>query len=111
MQRLGLFSPIKINNMELKNRVIMSPMFTNSAGPDGFVSKNTIKHYVDRARSGVGLIMTEHTSVSSKYIHAGLRLQISKDEHINGFKSLIAAVHEEDCKIGLQIAHSIYGVE
>ena len=110
MQRIGLFSPIKINNMELKNRVIMSPMFTNSAGPDGFVSKNTIKHYVDRARSGVGLIMTEHTSVSSKYIHAGLRLQISKDEHINGFKSLIAAVHEEDCKIGLQIAHSIYGV-
>lgn len=110
MKRIGLFTPITINKMELKNRVIMSPMFTNSAGPDGFVSKNTVKHYVDRARSGVGLIMTEHTSVSSKYIHAGLRLQISKDEHINGFKQLIAAVHEEGCKIGLQIAHSIYGV-
>ena len=109
MERIGLFTPIKINTMELKNRVIMSPMFTNSAAPGGFVSKNTIKHYVDRARSGVGLIMTEHTSVSSKYIHPGLRLQISRDEHINGFKQLIAAVHEEDCKIGLQIAHSIYG--
>ena len=65
MQRIGLFTPIKINSMELSNRVIMSPMFTNSAAPGGFVSKNTIKHYVDRARSGVGLIMTEHTSVSS----------------------------------------------
>ncbi|MDO4561766.1 MAG: FAD-dependent oxidoreductase [bacterium] len=110
MQRIGLFTPIKINSMELANRVIMSPMFTNSAAPGGFVSKNTIKHYVDRARSGVGLIMTEHTSVSSHFIHAGLRLQISRDEHIDGFKKLIAAVHDEGCKIGLQIAHSIYGV-
>ncbi|WP_455965874.1 oxidoreductase, partial [Cloacibacillus porcorum] len=107
---IGLFTPIKINSMELSNRVIMSPMFTNSAAPGGFVSKNTIKHYVDRARSGVGLIMTEHTSVSSHYIHAGLRLQISRDEHIDGFKKLIAAVHDEGCKVGLQIAHSIYGV-
>ena len=110
MNRIGLFTPIKINSMELSNRVIMSPMFTNSAAPGGFVSKNTIKHYVDRARSGVGLIMTEHTSVSSHYIHAGLRLQISRDEHIDGFKKLIAAVHDEGCKVGLQIAHSIYGV-
>ncbi len=110
MQRIGLFTPITINSMELANRVIMSPMFTNSAASGGFVSKNTIKHYVDRARSGVGLIMTEHTSVSSKFIHAGLRLQISRDEHIDGFKKLIEAVHGEGCKIGLQIAHSIYGV-
>lgn len=108
-QRIGLFTPIKINTLELKNRVVMSPMFTNSAAEGGFVSKNTIRHYVDRARSGVGLIMTEHTSVSARYIHPGLRLQISRDEHIEGFKRLIAAVHEEDCKIGLQIAHSIYG--
>lgn len=110
MERVGLFTPIKINSMELSNRVIMSPMFTNSAAPGGFVTKNTIKHYVDRARSGVGLIMTEHTSVSSHFIHAGLRLQISRDEHIEGFKKLIDAVHGEGCKIGLQIAHSIYGV-
>ena len=110
MQRIGLFTPIKIKTMELANRVVMSPMFTNSAAPGGFVSKNTIKHYVDRARSGVGLIMTEHTSVSSYYIHPGLRLQISSDDHIEGFKKLIAAVHNEGCKIGLQIAHSIYGV-
>ncbi len=87
----------------------MSPMFTNSAAPGGFVSPDTIKHYVDRARSGVGLIMTEHTSVSSKYIHAGQRLQVSSDEHIAGLNRLVAAVHQENCLIGLQIAHSIYG--
>ncbi|MEA4960802.1 oxidoreductase [Lutispora sp.] len=109
MQKVGLFTPIKINTLELPNRIIMSPMFSNSATKDGFVTNNTIKHYVDRARSGVGLIMTEHTSVSSIYIHPGNRLQISRDEHVKGLKRLVDAVHQEDCKIGLQIAHSIYG--
>jgi len=109
MGKAGLFTPIKINTLELPNRVIMSPMFSNSATKDGFVTNNTIKHYVDRAKSGVGLIMTEHTSVSSVYIHPGNRLQISRDEHVKGLKRLVEAVHQEDCKIGLQIAHSIYG--
>lgn len=110
MEKVSLFTPIKINTLELPNRIVMSPMFSNSATKDGFVTKNTIKHYVDRARSGVGLIMTEHTSVSSVYIHPGKRLQISRDEHIKGLKRLVDAVHQEGCKIGLQIAHSIHGV-
>ncbi|QVL35683.1 FAD-dependent oxidoreductase [Aminirod propionatiphilus] len=110
MERPNLFSPITINGMELANRVIMSPMFTNSAAADGFVSRATVGHYVDRARSGVGLIMTEHTSVSSRFIHGGNRLQISRDAHVPGLARLVEAVHREGCKIGLQIAHSIQGV-
>lgn len=109
MEQAGLFSPIKINSLEMPNRVIMSPMFSNSAGEKGEVTQNTVKHYVDRARSGVGLIMTEHTSVCSYYIHPGKRLQISEDFHIAGLKQLVDAVHRENCKIGLQIAHSIHG--
>ncbi len=109
MNNPNLFSPIEINGLVLPNRIIMSPMFSNSAGPNGVVSDNTIKHYVDRARSEVGLIMTEHTSVSSLYIHPGKRLQISDDLHVAGLKRLVDAVHQENCKIGLQIAHSIHG--
>ncbi len=109
MKEVGLFSPITIKTLELPNRIMMSPMFSNSAGERGIVTQNTINHYVDRARSGVGLIMTEHTSVSSKYIHPGKRLQISEDYHVEGLKKLVDAVHKEGCKIGLQIAHSIHG--
>jgi len=109
MREVGLFSPIKIKTLELPNRIMMSPMFSNSAGDKGVVTQNTINHYVDRARSGVGLIMTEHTSVSSEYIHPGKRLQISEDYHVEGLKKLADAVHNEGCKIGLQIAHSIHG--
>lgn len=107
-EQVNLFSPIKINTLALPNRIIMSPMFSNSAGPDGVVTADTIRHYVDRARSGVGLIMTEHTGVCPKYIHGGRRLQISSDSHVAGLKRLTDAVHAEGCLIGVQIAHAIH---
>ncbi|TRZ74901.1 MAG: hypothetical protein D4R93_05815 [Deltaproteobacteria bacterium] len=110
LQMAGLFTPIKINNLVLPNRIMMSPAFSNSATPDGQVTDNTIKHYQARARSGIGLIMTEHTSVNSRYLHPGNRLQISRDEHVDGLGRLVQVMHKEECKIGLQIAHSIQAV-
>ena len=109
MEERGLFSPITINKLVIPNRIMMSPAFSNSATPDGRVTRNTINHYKDRARSGVGLIMTEHTSCNSYYLHPGNRLQISRDEHVPGLRDLVQAVHSEGCLISLQIAHSIYG--
>lgn len=108
MSTVNLFTPITINKLEIPNRIIMSPMFSNSAGPGGVVTQDTIDHYVARARSGVGLIMTEHTSVCPKYIHGGRRLQCSNDGHVEGLKRLVDAVHKENCLIGLQIAHAIH---
>lgn len=109
MERPGLFTPIRIGTLELPNRIMMSPAFSNSATPEGEVSDYTVKHYVARARSGVGLIMVEHTSVSSLYIHPGRRLRVSDDRYIPGLARLARAVHEAGCKIGLQLAHSIHG--
>jgi len=110
LNEIGLFSTIKINTLELPNRIMMSPAFSNGAASGGYVTKDVIKHYQARAHSGIGLIMTEHTSVNSYYIHPGNRLQISKDEHIEGMAKLVEAVHGEGIKIALQIAHSIQGV-
>jgi NADPH-dependent glutamate synthase beta subunit-like oxidoreductase/2,4-dienoyl-CoA reductase-like NADH-dependent reductase (Old Yellow Enzyme family) len=107
---MGLFSPIQINQLTIPNRVMMSPAFSNSATKDGHVTRHTIRHYAERARSGVGLIMTEHTSVSSHYLHPGNRLQVSREEHVDGLARLVNAVHQEGCLIGLQIAHSIQAV-
>lgn len=107
-QAADLFSPITVNHLVIPNRIIMSPMFSNSAGPGGVVTEDTIRHYTQRARSGVGMIMTEHTSVCAKYIHGGRRLQISSDDHLPGLARLARSVHEDGCLIGLQIAHAIH---
>ncbi len=109
MEAPGLFTPIRIGTLELPNRIMMSPAFTNSAEPDGQVSDQTVRHYVARSRSGVGLTMTEHTSVNSYYLHPGLRLRVSDDRYIPGLARLAKAVHGVGGRIGLQIAHSIHG--
>ncbi len=110
MEHKELFTPIKIGSLQLSNRIMMSPMFSNSATRDGFVTEKTLKHYEARARADVGLIMTEHTSVNSYYLHPGNRLLISDDKYIAGMSKLAAHIQQMGSKVGLQIAHSIYPV-
>lgn len=54
-----LFEPIQIGNVELKNRIAMSPMNMGYTGPMGFASEQTNAWYATRARGGFGLIITE----------------------------------------------------
>lgn len=52
-----LFTPFKIGNMVVKNRIVMSPMGTNSASPDGRKSIGDIDYFEARARGGAGMII------------------------------------------------------
>ena len=58
-----LLSPIKIGNLEIKNRFVVPPMGTNYANLDGTVSRQMIDYYVERAKGGFGLIIVEVTAV------------------------------------------------
>ena len=51
-----LFDPIHIASMQLRNRLVMSPMETLYATKDGVPSSRTVAYYEARARGGVGLI-------------------------------------------------------
>lgn len=54
-----LFEPIQIGNVELKNRIAMSPMNMGYTGPLGYAGEQTNAWYATRARGGFGLIITE----------------------------------------------------
>lgn len=57
----ALFSPIKIGSMEVKNRIAMMPMGVFSPrlmGPNGAYTKDGADYYIERAKGGVGLIIT-----------------------------------------------------
>lgn len=54
-----LFEPIQIGNVELKNRIAMSPMNMGYTGPEGYASEESNAWYATRARGGFGLIITE----------------------------------------------------
>ena len=57
-----LFSPVKVGNTTIKNRLFMPPISTNLADK-GYVTDELVKHYEARAKGGVGLIVTEVTTV------------------------------------------------
>ena len=64
----NLFSPIQIGKTTVKNRIFMPPLSTNLA-EKGYVTDALIEHYSNRAKGGVGLIITEVTTVEPVYVH------------------------------------------
>ena len=47
-----LFTPFKIRNMDVKNRIVMAPMGLNAARPDGTIADDEIDYFEERARGG-----------------------------------------------------------
>ena len=63
--RAPMFTPFKLRDMELKNRVVVSPMAQYKA-VDGCPTDWHFVHYAERAKGGAGLIYTEMTCVSAE---------------------------------------------
>ena len=102
-----LFSPIKVGETVVKNRVFMPPISTNLADK-GYVTDALVAHYAARAKGGVGLIVTEVTTVEPTYIYLPGDMSIHDDSFIPGGKKLTEAVHQYDCKILPQLFHPAY---
>jgi 2,4-dienoyl-CoA reductase-like NADH-dependent reductase (Old Yellow Enzyme family) len=101
----GLFDPITIKGLTLKNRIVMPPMATGLATEDGEATDRHITHYVARARGGVGLIIIEHTYVAEEgKAHKG-QLGLYDDRLIPGLRRVVEAVHAEGTKIIIQLNH------
>ncbi|MEG0365285.1 MAG: FAD-dependent oxidoreductase [Coprobacillus sp.] len=103
-----LFEPIMINQMEVKNRVFMSPMSTNFATVDGYVTDEMIHHYARRAQGGVGLMITEVVMVEPTYKYIAHTSSMQDDSYIDGWKKLADEVHKYGSKVCPQLLHPAY---
>ena len=101
-----LFSPFSIGTLEMENRIVMPPMATHYATAEGFVSKQQIAYYAERARGGVGYITVEHTGILQQGKASPNMLLISTVEHASRIETLIGAVHGVGGKIVVQINHA-----
>lgn len=100
-----LFSPIKIRELELKNRVVMSAMGTHESAEseDGKeVTDKLIAYHVARAKGGCGLNTVEVTSVDAASAPTGF-LSIAEDKYIPGLRKLNDAVHDAGGKTCVQL--------
>ena len=102
-----LFSPIKIGNTVVKNRIFMPPLSTN-LGNKGYVTDELVEHYKARARGGVGLFVTEVVTVEPTYVYLPGDMSSYDDSFIEGWKKLVDGVHEYGAKILPQLFHPAY---
>jgi 2,4-dienoyl-CoA reductase (NADPH2) len=96
-----LFTPIKINNVELKNRVVLTAMHLGYT-PEGGVTDRLTDFYTVRAKGGVGLIIVGGCRID-EYAGAGSMLRIDDDRFIPGLRALTDRVKAEGSKIAAQL--------
>lgn len=101
-----LFTPIKIGNVEIKNRIAMAPMLMDFGQFDGRTTEQLMDYYEERAKGGTGLIITEITRVNDKTgASAFAQLGMSHDYQIEGMKNLADRIHSHGAKIFVQLHH------
>jgi anthraniloyl-CoA monooxygenase len=104
--RRPMFAPFKLRGLELKNRVVVSPMAQYKA-VDGCPTDWHLVHLGERAKGGAGLVYTEMTCVTPEgRISPGCPGTYAP-EHEAAWKRIVDFVHAEtDAKICLQLGHS-----
>jgi 2,4-dienoyl-CoA reductase-like NADH-dependent reductase (Old Yellow Enzyme family) len=106
MAAKGIFEPIKIKDVEIKNRIVMAPMNMAYSTQQGYVTPQDIAHLARRAKGGFGLIITPciiATRLAAPFVfHRNLYLY--DESFIPGLNMLVEACHAFGAKIFAQLS-------
>ena len=103
---MKVFEPFKINQMELKNRMVVSAMVTNYCSEDGMATEKFIAYHEHKAKGGWGLIITEDYAVTPTAGGFKKLPGLWEDGQIESHKELTRRIHEAGGKIAAQIYHA-----
>jgi 2,4-dienoyl-CoA reductase (NADPH2) len=100
-----LFSPVRIGGLELRNRLVMSPMETCYGTRDGLPSPRSVAFYEARARGGVALITLGACTIDAQHREVPNSLDFGRDEVLDAHRELTARVHAHGARIQPQLVH------
>ena len=101
-----MFAPLKLRDLSIANRVVVSPMAQYSA-VNGTPNDWHFSHYAERAKGGAGLVFVEMTCVSPHGRITPGCTGLYASEHVEAWRRLVDFVHRHtDAKIAMQIGHS-----
>ncbi|MBU3036270.1 bifunctional salicylyl-CoA 5-hydroxylase/oxidoreductase [Tritonibacter mobilis] len=104
--RAPMFAPFRLRDMDLKSRIVVSPMAQYKA-EDGCPTDWHLVHYGERAKGGAGLVYTEMTCVSPEGRITPGCPGLYAPEHEAAWSRIADFVHTQtDAKICCQIGHS-----
>jgi 2,4-dienoyl-CoA reductase-like NADH-dependent reductase (Old Yellow Enzyme family) len=101
----NLFSPLRVRDVTLRNRIGVSPMCQYSS-QDGFASDWHVVHLGSRAVGGAGLVISEATAVVPEGRISPQDLGIWDDAHVDGLRRIAAFVAGQGAVPGIQLAHA-----
>jgi NADPH2 dehydrogenase len=102
----GLFSPLTLRSLTLRNRIVMSPRCMYSAAGDGRATDWHLAHYLAGAVGSTGLSITEATAVEARGRISQRGLGLWDDAHIESLARIVRLVQAEGAAIGVQLAHA-----
>ena len=105
MKYKHIFKPLDLGFTTLKNRILMGSMHTGLEEEKNGVDK-IATYYAERAKGGVGLIVTGGISPNIQGWTAPFSARMSTEKHARHHQKITAAVHKEGGKICMQILHA-----
>ncbi|MCP4665359.1 MAG: FAD-dependent oxidoreductase [Deltaproteobacteria bacterium] len=100
-----LFTPFRIKNCELKNRIVMPGLASFLIDDDGSITDHTIEHYRRRASGGPAMVIVEACAVSPEGIVSPHQARIYDDRFIEGLARIAKAMKSEGAVPAVQIHH------
>jgi anthraniloyl-CoA monooxygenase len=101
-----MFTPLRLRDLVVPNRVVVSPMCQYSA-EDGAIGDWHLVHLGSRAIGGAGLVMTEMTDVSAEARITPGCAGLYEPGHVDAWRRVTSFVHRQSAaKIGVQLAHA-----
>lgn len=105
-RRPPMFLPYRLRELELENRVVVSPMDMYSA-VDGRIGDFHLVHLGSRGLGGAGLVMSEMICVSAEGRITPGCAGLYRDDQVDGWRRIVDFVHRHGAtKIGAQLGHS-----
>ena len=101
-----LFTPLAIGRMQMRNRIVISPMQQYSAGDDGIANDWHSTHLVKLAIGGAGLVFTEALATEPRARLTHPDLGIWNDEQVEALKPIAEAIARRGAVAGAQLIHA-----
>lgn len=102
-----LLEPLTVGSLHVHNRLVLPPMATLKASPDGHMSDDLLAYYAEKTAGGaVGLAITEHAFITKAGQNRPGQPSVATDDTIDGWRRLATAFHANGCACAVQINHS-----
>ena len=102
----NLLSPLSFSGLTLRNRIVMPPMWSGQATPEGFVTPAIVDYHRQRAASGCALIIVEHSFVHPRGRHSANQIGVHAGATVDGLSRLAAAIKAEGAAACLQLSYA-----